>query len=415
MTETADDLSAPLGQKTVRRKRRFRLPFTAMQALAVLLGLFLVAFAGFAIFGDNPFGGEPIAHVAIRQNGQNIERADIEKAGIEKADEKSAAMSAGADQAVKMAAKPAASGEAKTVTIIDGSSGKRQEMVIGSDSAGGKAEGDATPAMMTGIDQRLLEKSRYGMIPIMADGLKPFTVYAAEADRAKAAKMPVVAIVIGGLGVGAAKTTDAIMKLPPAVTLAFTPYGSDPGKLAMRARAQRHEILLQIPMEPFDYPDNDPGPQTLLATLGPEQNLDRLYWHLSRFQGYAGIANFMGARFVATDAVMQPVIREAAKRGLGYFDDGASPRSVAPSLAAGQTLPFAKADVSIDAVPTPAEIDHALAKLESLAKERGIAVGVASALPISIERIAAWVKALDSHGIMLVPLTTAMLKSKSGQ
>ena len=174
------------------------------------------------------------------------------------------------------------------------------------------------------------------MIPVIADGLKPFTVYAAEADRAKAAKMPVVAIVVGGLGVGAAKTTDAIMKLPAAVTLAFTPYGSDPGKLAERARAQRHEILLQIPMEPFDYPDNDPGPQTLLTTLGAEQNLDRLYWHLSRFQGYAGIANFMGARFVTTDAVMQPIIREAAKRGLGYLDDGSAPRSVAPALAAAR-------------------------------------------------------------------------------
>ena len=34
-------------------------------------------------------------------------------------------------------------------------------------------------------------------------------------------------------------------------------------KLAERARAQRHEILLQVPMEPFDYPDNDPGPHTL--------------------------------------------------------------------------------------------------------------------------------------------------------
>ena len=190
--------------------------------------------------------------------------------------------------------------------------------------------------MMAGIDQRLLEKSRYGMIPVIADGLKPFTVYAAaDADRAKAAKMPVVAIVVGGLGVGAAKTTDAIMKLPAAVTLAFTPYGSDPGKLAERARAQRHEILLQIPMEPFDYPDNDPGPQTLLTTLGAEQNLDRLYWHLGRFQGYAGIANFMGGRFVATDAVMQPIIREAAKRGLGYFDDGSAPRSVAAALAGG--------------------------------------------------------------------------------
>ena len=171
--------------------------------------------------------------------------------------------------------------------------------------------------MMAGIDPRLLEKSRYGMIPVVSDGLKPFTVYAAEADRAKAAKMPVVAIVVGGLGVGAAKTTDAIMKLPPAVTLAFTPYGSDPAKLAERARAQRHEILLQIPMEPFDYPDNDPGPQTLLTTLSPKQNIDRLYWHLSRFQGYAGIANFMGAplrRHRRGDAADHPRSRQTRAR-----------------------------------------------------------------------------------------------------
>jgi uncharacterized protein len=286
-------------------------------------------------------------------------------------------------------------------------------VVIGSDAVD-QAGSDAAPGMMSGIDTRLLEKSRHGMIPAIADGVKPFTVYAAEADRAKAARMPIVAIVVAGLGVGAAKTSDAIMKLPAAVTLAFTPYGSDPGKLAERARAQRHEILLQVPMEPFDYPDNDPGPQTLLTTLTPEQNIDRLYWHLSRFQGYAGIANFMGARFVVSDAVMQPILREAAKRGLGYLDDGAAPRSVAAALAVGQSVPFAKADLSIDAVPTAVEIDRALAKLETLAKERGMAVGIASALPISIERIGAWTKALESRGIMLAPLTTAMLKSKSG-
>jgi polysaccharide deacetylase 2 family uncharacterized protein YibQ len=135
---------------------------------------------------------------------------------------------------------------------------------------------------------------------------------------------------------------------------------------------------------------------------------------MSRFQGYAGIANFMGARFVATDAVMQPIIREAAKRGLGYLDDGSATRSVAPALAAGQAMPFARADMAIDAVPTSAEIDRTLIKLETLAKERGIAVGVASALPISIERIGAWIKTLEGRGILLVPLTTAMLKSKSG-
>ncbi len=395
MTETTDDLSAPLGQKTERQKRRF-LPFTAMQALAVLLGLFLVAFLTIALFTDNPFGGEPVARIALRQPA---------------ADGKLPGAPSHPEQAAKSAS-PTPTGDNKTVTIIDGSSGKRQDIVIGSD-AGDKSGAEPATAM-AGIDQRLLEKSRYGMIPVVADGLKPFTVYAADADRTKAAKMPVVAIVVGGLGVGAAKTADAIMKLPPAVTLAFTPYGADPAKLAERARAQRHEILLQVPMEPFDYPDNDPGPQTLLTTLTPEQNIDRLYWHLSRFQGYAGIANFMGARFTATDAVMLPIIREAAKRGLGYLDDGSSQRSAAPSLTAAQAMPFAKADFTIDAVPTSAEIDRTLVKLETLAKERGLAVGIASALPISIERLSAWIKTLDSRGIMLVPLTTAMLKSKSG-
>jgi hypothetical protein len=400
MLDTADDLSTPLGQETVRRKRRYRLPFSGTQVLAVLLGLFLAIFAGFAIFHDDPLGGEPVARIALRQAAPGGEKFATPPAAT-------------SESGPKSAARQAAAGEQKTITIIDGSSGAHRDVVVSGDAAD-KAEADAAPAMMAGVDQRLLEKSRYGMIPVVSDGLKPFTVYAAEADRAKAAKMPVVAIVVGGLGVGAAKTTDAIMKLPAAVTLAFTPYGSDPAKLAERARAQRHEILLQIPMEPFDYPDNDPGPQTLLTTLAPEQNLDRMYWHLSRFQGYAGIANFMGGRFVVSDAVMQPIVREAAKRGLGYLDDGASPRSVAPSLAANQAMPFAKADFSVDAVPTAVEIDRSLAKLENLARERGSAVGIASALPISIERIGAWTKTLESRGILLVPLTTAMLKPKSG-
>jgi polysaccharide deacetylase 2 family uncharacterized protein YibQ len=399
MAEAADDLSTPLGQETVARPaRRFRLPFTAMQALAVLLGLFLVVFVGFALFNDDPLGGEPQARIVLRQPGPEAEKA---------------AAHSGAESRTSAKPQQANPDGQQTVTIIDGSSGKRQDFVIGGDRAA-KDGSEQAAAPMAGIDQRLLEKSRYGMIPVMADGLKPFTVYAAEADRAKAAKMPVVAVVVGGLGVGAAKTVDAIMKLPAAVTLAFTPYGADPTKLAERARAQRHEILLQVPMEPFDYPDNDPGPQTLLSSLGTEQNLDRLHWHLSRFQGYAGIANFMGARFVVSDNVMQPIVREAAKRGLGYFDDGSAPRSVAASLAASQTMPFAKADLSIDAVPTAIEIDRALSKLETIARERGTAVGVASALPISIERLAAWCKALEGRGIMLVPLTTAMLKSKSG-
>jgi polysaccharide deacetylase 2 family uncharacterized protein YibQ len=196
------------------------------------------------------------------------------------------------------------------------------------------------------------------------------------------------------------------------VTLAFTPYGADLARWIARARGAGHEILLQLPMEPFDYPDNDPGPQTLLSSLSLEQNLDRLHWFLSRFQGYIGVTNFMGARFTSSEAALAPVLRDLAKRGLVYLDDGSSPRSLAQTVAGSVKLPFLKADVVVDAAPNWAAIDAALDRLEKLAAERGFAVGSASALPISIERIARWVKAAEGRGIRVVPLSVVLRHSK---
>jgi len=120
MTETADDLSTPLGQDKPRRKRRLRLPFTAMQLLAVLLGLFLVTFAGFAIFNKDPLGGEPMTRIAIKPTTDNA------------ADEKPAAAGHGSE--AKQEGKhetqdaPKQPGEQKTVTMIDGSTGARHDV-----------------------------------------------------------------------------------------------------------------------------------------------------------------------------------------------------------------------------------------------------------------------------------------------
>ncbi len=414
--DATDDLSIPLGQH-VKHKRawaRYRLPFSLSQALAVLLGLVLLTFAGYAIFNDDPLGGEPMVRVVLKPDAAKTSDNKVADKTIPSTTAPPASPMASAS-----APKPPTAVEQKTVTIIDGSSGARHDVTVpGSDTdAAAPATGPASsaPPVMANINQQLLESTRFGMVPIIAGTLKPSQAYAGGSDalRARAATMPAVAIVVSGLGIGAAKTTDAIMKLPAAVTLAFTPYGADPTKLVERARSLGHEILLQIPLEPYDYPDNDPGPQTLLTTLTPEQNQERLLWLLSRFQGYVGLSNFMGARFLPNEASMQPLMREAAKRGLVYFDDGTAARSLAGQLALAQAVPFAKADATIDVVPNAGDIDRALAQLEATARQRGFAVGVASALPISIERLSAWAKALEGRGILLVPLTTAMTKSKS--
>jgi hypothetical protein len=121
----------------------------------------------------------------------------------------------------------------------------------------------------------------------------------------------------------------------------------------------------------------------------------------------------MGGRFTAAEQALAPVLRETAKRGLIFVDDGGSSRSVAGQLAGSHNLPFAKADVVIDAVPTPVEIGRALAHLEMIARDRGSAVGIATALPATVARIAEWAKTVEAKGIVLVPITMVANKPKS--
>jgi len=401
---TADDLSAPLGQE--RRKQRRKLPVSAPQIIAAVLALFLGTFVVWAVVGDNPFGGEPVAVVPIVLHGATA----VKKSEAPAAQPEAVPGSPGSPQAE--APRPPGQSKApatKTVTIIDGKTGARQEVVI---PAAGNSAG-SSPSVAA-PDQKFVEITPRGAIPkIAADGTRPAEAFARPVTPLPGRPdAPRVALIVGGLGVSASLTAAAISKTPGAVTLALMPYGTDVARYAARARAEGHEILLQVPMEPFGYPDNDSGPQTLLTSLTPEQNLERLYWLMSRFHGYVGIEGAMGARFTASEDSFGPILRETAKRGLVYVDDGANPRSVAGRIAGANNLPFAKADIVIDSVPTPTEIDHALGRLEMAARQRGVAVGTASALPVSIEHIAKWAKAAASRGLLLVPITAVAIKSK---
>jgi len=415
----SDDLNAPLGQDKPK-SRLPKLPLPAPQLLAAVLMLGGIVVAGWAMVASDPLGGEPMAVVSTKLDpaadggtaSAGREQPRVDGAG-------------GAVARIPDAAKPPEGG--RTVTIIDGSSGKRQEVVIpGSAAPDGadKAAADTKPAaaapaakpdIKADIDPaKLAEKGRYGILPkIGADGARPSVAFAQARNLSPVLKdRPRIAIVLTGMGISASGTADAFA-LPAAATFALAPYAVDVARLAERARDEGHEVLLQVPMEPFEYPDNDPGPQTLLTSLSPEQNLDRLHWLMSRMQGYVGAVSFMGARFLATEAALAPVLSETAKRGLIFVDGGASQRSVAGQLAAARNMPFAKADIVIDAVPTPVEIERALARLEIVAREGGVAVGIANAQPGTITRIAEWMAKVESRGFVLVPISMIVAKAKS--
>jgi polysaccharide deacetylase 2 family uncharacterized protein YibQ len=281
------------------------------------------------------------------------------------------------------------------------------------DAAAPAPRDDATPGIRLAAlpRQDLIEKSSFGLLPkIGADGTRPLDAYARPAPPGGG--LPRVAIVVGGLGVAEGSTAATLDRLPGEVTLAFAPYGENVRQALERARAGGHEILLQVPLEPYNYPAIDPGPHTLSTRASAAQNLDDLRWLLSRLTNYVGVVNYMGARFTADPAALAPVLAEIGKRGLLYLDDGSSAQSRAADTAASR-VPFLQADVVLDADTTPEAIDQRLDQLAALARQRGYAIGTGSAFPVTVDRIDAFAAAAAKHGIVIVPVTAILTAGRS--
>jgi len=233
-----------------------------------------------------------------------------------------------------------------------------------------------------------------GPLPVIApDGRTPFQAYARPFhDNGK----PKVALVIGGLGLNAVATHAAIQRLPPEVTLSFVPYSDGLQAWIDQARAAGHEVMLEIPMEPLDYPNNDPGPYALMANASATETSKRLEWLLSRGAGYFAVTNYLGGRFLNAPGAMAAFTAVLKARGLGFIDDGSGARR-------GLGVPRASAGAVIDEQLSADGIDKALLGLEAQALQHGSALGAGFSYPVTIEQVGRWAQGLAGRGYQLAP------------
>lgn len=386
----ADELSAPLlGRKARKRAaaeggRRWAIPVGRVAILGVIVIISAIALR--VILVDDPDGGRPTAEVPIASTREGNPLTTTVTAPPPAMEE--VTITADPEQTVV----PLEGGPSIT-TITDGTMAADSMIVLNG----------------SGVIAALAEDTENGPIPrIAADGRTPFTVYSKPVALNAADGRKMIAIVVTGLGLNEQGTLEAVDRLPEEVSLAFAPYGRTLERTTGAARADGHELFMEIPLEPFDYPDNDPGPETLLTGQPPRSNLEKFYWLLGRFGGYAGVINYMGARFTASAADFAPLMEEIAARGLGYIDDGSSNRSLAAQLAEANTVPFGRADLMLDGNPTRDAILARLANLEEKAVTEGNAIGLVSALPVSVQTIAEWAEGLEDRGFILVPASTLM-------
>lgn len=259
-----------------------------------------------------------------------------------------------------------------------------------------------TPLAVAEPDPALIERLRDGSLPRVADdGRAAWRTYARPFDQAD--RRPRIGLLVAGLGISQSATEQAIERLPGAVTLAFSPYGLRLPEFAAQARADGHEVLVGIPMEPVGFPLNDPGPYALLTGLPWGENNQRLLWVLSRFPGYVGATNVLGPtlrgeRFSASPEAMRPMLEVLGARGLLFVE-------ARPGEAPPQGIPGRAVDILVDERPVRAEIEQRLADLEKLARERGAALGLSGSSPLVLDRITAWAAGVEARGFALAPVS----------
>jgi len=216
---------------------------------------------------------------------------------------------------------------------------------------------------------------------------------------------PRIAIVFTSLGLSDAATEAILREMPPAVSLAFSPYSRKLQRWLEQARAGGHEVLIDLPMEPLNYPEDDPGPLALLSTRPMEDNVTRLEGILARAEGVVGVAAQMGSRFSSSPDLLRPVLRTLAEHGYLYVDNGTAPTSVVPMLAQEIPVPLAVNDQFLDTEASRIAIDGRLQQIERIARSEGAAVAFAAPYPITIERLVAWIPTLETKGFVLAPIT----------
>jgi uncharacterized protein len=256
-------------------------------------------------------------------------------------------------------------------------------------------------------DPDLIELGSGGLLPKRsADGKVAWQTYAHRevTDETR----PRIAIIITDMGLNKQLTTSAIKKLPAAVAFAFSPYAVALNDWRSLARSTGHEVLMLVPMEPLNYPQNDPGSLSLITTKDSLENIDTLHKVMSSMVGYVGMMNQMGSKFMTLQPNLRPILTEMNIRGLMFVDGRTTPFSKGAKIAQGIGLPRSYIDTHIDRIPSEEEIMIQLQDLENRAKTLGVAVGLAHNYPLSITLLQKWIDGLSDQGFQLVPITATV-------
>ncbi|MFH1259331.1 MAG: divergent polysaccharide deacetylase family protein [Elusimicrobiota bacterium] len=225
------------------------------------------------------------------------------------------------------------------------------------------------------IEDRWVEKKKY----ILAIGKKKRVLQKIVFWQTKKLTVEApageIALIIDDIG-GSGKNIDQFLLLDIPITYAILPFESNTKLAAEKIHQRGGEIILHLPLEPKDYPQQNPGKEALFVSMNKAQIVRQLENNLQNVPYLVGINNHMGSRFTEDFAQMMNLLTIVKKKKLLFIDSYTTPRSVTKAVAAKLLMNTLRNDVFLDNQDELNIIIGQLKKLEKLVLTKGQAIAI---------------------------------------
>ncbi|AIF80879.1 hypothetical protein I862_01580 [endosymbiont of Acanthamoeba sp. UWC8] len=215
---------------------------------------------------------------------------------------------------------------------------------------------------------------------------------------------PKVALLVDGLGLSRSETISAV-EMDALIALGFSPYSQDVINWINKGVSGGHEVYINLPMHPAEYPANDAGSLALMNNLSVEENLLRLKLITFKSDKIKGVIS--GAREIFTDSKddILPILGFLKQKKLSYIYGGEVNNESLDDLSEALNVNYIDINITIDDELDVEAVKSNLLRLENMAKVRGFALGKFHAYPMSVKAINEWIGELNNSEVMLVPVS----------
>ncbi|MCT4635996.1 MAG: divergent polysaccharide deacetylase family protein [Rickettsiales bacterium] len=211
---------------------------------------------------------------------------------------------------------------------------------------------------------------------------------------------PIIAVVVDGVGL---LDPNVKLDLPSQISLgmpSYVPYK----EYANNKYIMKHNILLNIPLEPLNYPENDADPNALLIKNSNKENLDNLNLILDRSTNYNALYTSYDDRYTDSYELSKDLLSRLKNGKVIYLSGLTDKNALIYQVAEKMNFYILENDIVLDSVLSKEDINTQLLELERIAQNSGSAIAIGGSYPLTMELLNDWVPSLASKGIKIVPI-----------